>query len=251
VIAWGQAAQTDRERGQQTLFGGTGGVPVEPDLPDVPPWPESQVMSREKEVIGFYVSGNPLDKYSDEIALFATCATDQLDDLPDGSEVALGGIIQSLKTTLDRKGNLMAFVSLEDYGGTVEVICFSEPYGRYRDVLTPDAAVLLSGATSSREEERPKLILQKAERLAEIRRQADLDVHIHLNEETTSHQVLDEIEHILDNFVDGRGLVYFHYHKNGRTLHARAVGRRVASDPRMVNQLRELLGSDAVYCTKA
>ena len=251
ISAWGQTEQADRVRGQQTLFGGAGGVPIEPELPDVPPWPESQIMSREKEVLGFYVTGNPLDKYSDELALFATCPTDQLGELPDGSEVALAGIVQSVKTTLDRKGNLMAFLALEDYGGTVEVICFADPYARFRDLLAVDSAVLLSGSTSLREEERPKLILQNAERLADIRQQADLDVHIHLTEDTATVEVLGEIERILDNFVDGRGLVYFHYHKNGHTVLARAAARRVASDRRLVTRLRELLGDEAVYCTKA
>jgi DNA polymerase-3 subunit alpha len=251
IIGWGQAAQDDRARGQHSLFGGETGALPEPELPEVPPWSEQQSMSREKDVLGFYVSGNPLDKYADEITLFATCSTDQLDELPDGSEVALAGVIQSIKTTIDKKGNLMAFLSLEDYGGTTEVICFAEPYARFREFLGIDSAVLLSGTTSAREEERPKLILQSADRLADIRNEADLDLHIHLNEESATDDALDEIEHILDNYVDGRGFVYFHYHKDGRTIRARSTDRRVASDRRLVNQLRELLGNEAVYCTKA
>jgi len=251
VIGWGQAAQDDRVRGQHSLFGGDTGALPEPTLPDVPPWSEPQAMSREKEVLGFYVTGNPLDKYADEITLFATCSTDQLDELPDGSEVALGGVIQSIKTLLDKKGNLMAFLALEDYGGTTEAICFAEPYARFRDILTVDSAVLLTGTTSAREEERPKLLLQTADRLADIRKEADLDLHVHLNEETATVEALDEIEHILDNYVDGRGFVYFHYHKDGRTIRARSTDRRVASDRQLVNQLRELLGNEAVYCTKA
>jgi DNA polymerase-3 subunit alpha len=251
IIGWGQAAQEDRLRGQHSLFGGESGALPEPTLPEVPPWSEQRAMSREKEVLGFYVTGSPLDKYADEIALFATCATDQLDELPDGSEVALGGVIQTVKTLLDKKGNLMAFLALEDYGGTTEVICFSEPYTRYREILTVDSAVLLSGTTSAREEERPKLILQTADRLADIRNEADLDLHVHLNDETATVETLNEIEQIMDNFVDGRGFVYFHYHKDGRTIRARATDRRVASDRQLVNQLRELLGHEAVYCTKA
>jgi DNA polymerase-3 subunit alpha len=204
-----------------------------------------------KEVLGFYVTGNPLDKYADEIVLFASSSSDQLDELPDGSEVSLGGIVQSIKTTRDKKGNLMAFLSLEDYGGTVEVICFSDPYNRFRNILTVDSAVLLTGPTSAREEERPKLILQQADRLADIRKGADLDLHIHLDEESATVEVLDEIERILDNFIDGRGFIYFHYHKEGRTIRARALNRRVASERRLVHDLRELLGNEAVYCTKA
>jgi DNA polymerase-3 subunit alpha len=251
VIGWGQAAQADRLKGQHSLFGGEIGVLPEPDLPDIPPWSEAKSMSREKEVLGFYVTGNPLDKYADEIVLFASSSTDQLEELPDGSEVSLGGIIQSVKTTLDKKGNLMAFLSLEDYGGTVEVICFSEPYARFRNILTVDSAVLLSGAISVREEERPKLILQQADLLADIRKGADLDLHVHLDEKSATLEVLDEIERVLEKFVDGRGFVYFHYHKDGRTIRARALNRRVASDRRLVSDLRELLGHEAVYCTRA
>ncbi len=253
IIGWGQAAQADRLRGQQSLFGGEEGAAIlpEPELPDVPPWSEQQMQSREKDVLGFYVTGNPLDKYADEITLFASGSTDILETLPDGSEVALGGIIQSVKTTLDKNGNLMAFLTLEDYGGTVEVVCFSDPYGKFRNLLGVDSAVLLTGTVSAREEERPKLMLQGADRLADIRNEVDLDLHIHLHEESASASKLDEIERILDNFVDGRGFVYFHYHKNGRTFRARARNRRVASDRTVVREMRELLGHDAVYCTKA
>jgi len=251
IVALGQAAQADRIKGQRSLFGGEEGALPEPELPDVPPWSEQQAMSREKEVLGFYVTGNPLDKYADEIALFATSSTDQLGELPDGSEVSLGGIVQSVKTTVDKKGNLMAFLALEDYGGTVEVICFAEPYSRYRNTLNVDSAVLLTGPTSIREEERPKLLLQRAERLADIRKAAELDLHIHLNEENATVEVLGEIKQILDNSIDGHGFVYFHYHKEGFTIRARALNRRVASDRRLVSDLRELLGNGAVYCTKA
>lgn len=251
IVGWGHAAQADRIKGQHSLFGGEQGALPEPELPDVPPWSEQYSMSREKEVLGFYVTGNPLDKYADEIVLFASSSTDQLDELPDGSVVSLGGIIQSVKTTLDKKGNLMAFLSLEDYGGTVEVICFSEPYNRFRNILTVDSAVLLHGPTSAREEERPKLILQQADRLADIRKGADLDLHVHLDEESVTSEILDEIKRVLDNFVDGRGFIYFHYHKEGRTIRARALNRRVASDRRLVSDLRELLGNEAVYCTRA
>ncbi len=251
IIKWGQAKQADRFSGQHSLFGSGEGSMPEPQLEDVPPWSEQEAMSREKAYLGFYASGNPLDKYADEIHLFANTSTDQLESLPDGSDVLLGGIVQSVKTSMDKKGNLMAFLTLEDYGGTVDVICFSDPYARFRDILTVEAPVLLSGAISAREDERPKLILQQADRLADIRKDIDLDLHIHLNEETTTAHILSEIGQVLGKFPEGRGFVFFHYHKNGRTIIARARQLRAGSDREPVDELRELLGAEAVYCTKA
>jgi len=148
AIQFGQYNQGCKSAGQSTLF--ESGAPSDkafrfPPLPDAAPWSESEKLKREKNVLGFYVSGHPLLKYEREVNAFSTASFRDSGTVKNGSTVRVCGIVTSLKKKMDKKGNMMAFIKLQDFTGKGECIVFSEAYRQYQNQLHEDAMVLIIG----------------------------------------------------------------------------------------------------------
>jgi DNA polymerase-3 subunit alpha len=158
----GQRMQRERDSGQTSLMDileTDAGEDLRPrKLPEAAPWSDGVALAKEKEILGMYVSGHPLARYEKELQTFATASTADLPDMEDGEPVRLGGIVTHVKTTADRKGEQMAFVTLEDFSGSVELVVFSSIYGKKSEVIRRDAAVIVDGKVSTREDEEPKVI---------------------------------------------------------------------------------------------
>ena len=141
-------------------------------LPALPDCPARVKLQMEKEAAGVYMSGHPLDEYRDILQKmsFTTAQleneeeSDELRDL-DGSYADLGGILTEVKGKATKKGDYMAFVTLEDLTGQIECLVFPRVYERYQPLIQEDAAVVISGKISIREEEAPKLLAERVTRL--------------------------------------------------------------------------------------
>jgi DNA polymerase-3 subunit alpha len=182
AIETAQSHHRDRELGQTSLLAtaeGDSGWEVENhELPDVEPWSNSEKLSREKELLGFYVSGHPMSRFTRHLADFSQVELANLSEVPDGKEVVAGGIIAKTQTKIDRRGNLMAFCALEDFSGSVECLVFSDCYEKYSELLQTEKMVLVRGRVSSREEELPKLVLDWVCPLEGVYRNIDYPVQI-------------------------------------------------------------------------
>ena len=158
----GQRVQQERNSGQTSLMDvldAEAGEDLRPrKLPEAAPWADGVALAKEKEVLGMYISGHPLARYEKELQTFATATTANLAEMEDAEPVRLGGIITHVKTTTDRKGEQMAFVTLEDFSGSVELVVFSSIYAKKSEVIHRDAAVIVDGKVSTREDEEPKVI---------------------------------------------------------------------------------------------
>ena len=131
----GAAAQRDREIGQESLFGDGAGVgSAQRELAEAPAWTEAERLANEKEVLGFYVTGHPLEAHAAALSRFtdvsAVTAAERV-----GREVRAGGVITALRETRTRRGQTMAFATLEDATGSFELVIFSEPFGVHRALL--------------------------------------------------------------------------------------------------------------------
>ena len=107
-------------------------------------WSESEKLSNEKAVLGFYVSGHPLLKYETEINAFATLHLGDVEGLKSGS-VRAGGIIASVKKKIDRNNRTMAFITIEDFTGKAECVVFSSLYKKHEELLQPESMVFVEG----------------------------------------------------------------------------------------------------------
>jgi DNA polymerase-3 subunit alpha len=158
----GQKAWRDRQSGQAGLFAGMmeDQAPVERPLPDVPEWPPQQKLGGEKEVLGFYVTGHPLEQYREKVEDFATHASDTLEGLERGAEVAVCGILTGIQRRRNKEGKAWASMQLEDLAGTIEAVLFNSNYDRLLEQLVEDRAVLVKGLALPDESGPPKVSVQ-------------------------------------------------------------------------------------------
>src|ERR1022692_2678012 len=156
----GTKAQRDLQSGQGGLFGmlmqPEAGGESEP-LPNVAEWSESDRLAGEKETIGFYLSGHPLGAYLEKMHAVCSADSSTLENLNQGDEVTLGGLINSVRAVRSRKGDMWAQVRLEDLNGFVDLLVFPEAYKRIADRLQSDAAVFVRGRVNPEESGPPKI----------------------------------------------------------------------------------------------
>ena len=145
----GQRAQRDKLSGQTGLFAmafGGGEEPhPEPPLPDLPDWTGVEKLSNEKELLGFYVTGHPLDAWMDKICELAKQTSDTLEGLEKGQDVAICGMITGLQRRRNKEGKPWAMFQLEDKLGAVECMVFTTTYEQVLPMLADDKAVLVRG----------------------------------------------------------------------------------------------------------
>ena len=143
---------------QMSMFAGLAVSHNDDDwLPEAEPWEESAKLAREKEALGVYLSGHPLDAYRSLLKIRARVTTADLAEIPDSQEVILGVVVTSLKEKVGRKGGRLAILTVEDLAGSVEVLVFGEVYDRAAPWLQqPSLPLWLKGAVIQ-EEQGPKL----------------------------------------------------------------------------------------------
>ncbi|HEX5646411.1 MAG TPA: DNA polymerase III subunit alpha [Nitrospira sp.] len=199
AIEDGAAAQRERELGQTNIFGEELSGPDASSAPPLPPlaeWDQTQRLKYERELTGFYISAHPLSRYETTIGALSTATTAGLPDCADGKEVKLCGIIASVKSMLTKKGDRMAYVTLEDLQGTTEIIVFPDLFKTAGDLVAPEQLVRITG-TIDRGDKGTKLRGSKIEPLAEVQKQAVKRVQIRL---TDRPDIPDQLLRLRDIF---------------------------------------------------
>ena len=181
----GQSAQRDRAAGQASLFAalapkpGAAGVVAE-TLPALGPdaeWSEKEMLACEKETLGFYISGHPLQQYHQEIKRYATKTLAQVQGCADGERVTIVGVASAVQDRTTKTGKRMAIITLEDMTGSLRMVCFSGGrqvgYEQWEAALKSDEPLVITGSVTinNREEENPvrEIKAEEVTRLAEIR----------------------------------------------------------------------------------
>ncbi len=159
----GQRAHRARESGQEGLFGDAfgGEVHEEKPLPDVPEATLREKLAGEKEMLGFYVTGHPLDQYDDKVRELATHASGNLEGLDKGVEVALCGVITGIQRKRNREGKPWVSMVLEDREGAVDALLFTTNFDRLAPLVVEDQAVMIRGLVLPEDNAPPKISIQE------------------------------------------------------------------------------------------
>ena len=245
MLEFGHKVQASDDSADLFASDGTQIDRKEPDLPEKAEWSISEMLSREKDMLGFYVSGHPLDRYRLELQVFCGVDSAGVADVKDGREISLGGIISAVKTMNDKRGNRMAFVTLEDFRGTVEMIVFSDCFEKCKAHIRSDNLVMLTGRVSTREGEDPKIIADDIFPLDSLAKRYNCQLVIRLDEEIPKKR----IEQISSSFEEypGDTPVMIETRSNGDVFYIRSRRYKVNPARPLVHKLKELLGDFSVY----
>ena len=157
----GQRRQRDRDSGQASLFGGpTPAMPEAPDDPvaDAPPWSEAERLAFEKESLGFFISGHPLERFREELVQWTNATTGTLAQQAANGEVTVGGLVTALRLIKTKKGDRMASFVLEDLEGSVETLVFPEAYKKAGGRLADDQVVLVKARAEVQDDGKARLL---------------------------------------------------------------------------------------------
>jgi DNA polymerase-3 subunit alpha len=182
LIEEAQAEVRRRDSGQFALFGETsGGNPRKRERKGeaaAPSWSRRERLTFEKETLGFYITGHPMDSFAGEIALYANTTTGKLPSA-NGAEVRIGGLVTGLKEKVTRRGDKMATWTLEDLEGTADVVVFPRQLPECREALASPEPVFLVGKLSI-EEQGVKIHTEEVFRMENVRERLAKSVHFHL-----------------------------------------------------------------------
>jgi DNA polymerase-3 subunit alpha len=252
-----QLLQQEAAVGQASLFGeGAGTVPRPPasTLPDLPAWTEQERLVREKEVLGFFISGHPLERFRAETEIFGSRTTATLGEWSE-HEVTLAAVITQVKRQISKKtGKEYARLVLEDFHGTAEAIVFPDTWARLNQVVKEDLAVLLTGGYSVRDrgEERAPFVIESARPLEDLMLSGALGLALRWKlAEAPAAEALQQALAMCSEHPGPAPLYIEWSDGNGERIRARSRRIRITPDEELVAGLRRLLGSGAVVFVKA
>ncbi len=242
ALDWSADAQAAEAAGQASLFGGRAEVGISEPAPEPEEkWPPVMRLTREKEVLGFYFSGNPLENYRLELDLFSTTHIGDLESFRDGEEIVLSGMIGDIKTKLDKKGKRMAFVGIEDITGRTEMVTFSDVYEKSRSALHPEKLVVARGRVSTKEGEKPKLVAAEIYSVEEayLRTPLALTLNLHVTEKPLLEQVLPILE-----FGNWPGVLNLRVTGSAATVLAKSRRGGIKLSRELLENLRQMAGPE-------
>ena len=263
AIERAQKAQKDAAQGQHGLFGlfNEGPAPGqdEDDLPRVPDWEEGVRLANEKEVLGFFVSGHPLDKYAEKLKNLTGVITtaDALERKPPerrwgqptdpADELLVAGTIVGLrvqKSKRDQKQYAMA--GLEDATGRIDLICFSRDYEKLQQQLKIEAPVLIRGVLMGDEDAAPKISVSMIQALDDVQVKLPAGIRIRVNLERATEEMFKELKSAADA-APGPGKVMLHLEKKGEwAVILEPPEMKVAADRTWVARVEEITGKGSV-----
>jgi len=249
----GQKRQRETSSGQHGLFMGDAGLAPPPplELPDVPDWTEAERLAAEKEVLGFYVTGHPLEKYMDRLAAITRHDSSSLEELQHDAPVTLAGILTSLRVRPSKKGDLWGSGILEDHRGSVELLVFPQAYQQLQGVLKPDKALLIKGRVRHEENQRTKVAVSEARPLEAAINGPKPRLRIRVDLDQAGEGLAAELLDVLSAHPGGNPLI-LELTRAGEFSATLRVGhpRTVAADEDVINQLRALAGVSGVELEK-
>ncbi len=266
AVAEAALQQEEAERGQGSLFGdltadvgegspgngngnGNGSNGTQAALQQVPEWSTSERLQHEKELLGFYISGHPLEPYRTECELFATHTVSQLGHWsPD--PVSIGVVVTAIRRQISkRNGAEFARLTVEDFSGSSEVLVFPQTWEAIADRVRPDVPLLLKGGYSRKDQgvENATFIVNEVTRFAELRISGDVAVAIDLAAGSDlPAAVMEDVRNRVEGHEGAAPLELRWRGENGKEVRFRSRSLAVAATPAILTDLRALLGADRV-----
>jgi DNA polymerase-3 subunit alpha len=202
VIKYGNKEQSEKNAAQQSLFGGENGIEIPvPKVPDCEPYGEIEKLKIEKDVVGFYISGHPLDQFKFEIETFTNNKFSELQELDSriGNEMSLAGIVTEVVHRVTKNGKPFGILTVEGYEDSHTFYLFSDDYIKFKEFMVVGWFLYIKGIVITKQwgDQRPEFKISNIQLLSEIREKLSKAVQVNIKPKTINENIINQIEEIL------------------------------------------------------
>ena len=245
ALDYGQRVQKERSDPQVGLFD-VSVSKLHPPMPAIDEWDEKQLLAFEKESLGFYITGHPLTRYEALLDKFTNVTSISTKEKNDGETVRIGGIIRNTKTIKTKKGDLMAFVTIEDMLGSIEVTVFSSVYKKIHDFLIDDNPIVLQGQVQ-KDENSVKILVDSLIPIDKAEETWTASIHFNLDITKIQRERLVKLYDIVSKHP-GLCLAYIHLRDPDKTetIIALPDTMKLKAGSALTREVNRFLGYNAV-----
>jgi len=252
VLKYAQQTQIEKEDDQCSLFDSEASeisyVHKIPSLPDVSDWSETEKLDREKELMGFYLTGHPLLKYADELENFSNFDFTEHNEYEHGKILKLGGMIQDIRHHFDKKNQQMVFFSLDCLGGKADILVFHDLFNKHRSLIQEEQLVFIKGRPTTRmENDTPKIIAEDILSLEELQHRNTDAVNVLIEVDKMKADDVDALYALATKHSGNSPLLFHIYDEEGRNYRILAKRLKVSSNNSFLSKLKDLYGNDNVW----
>ncbi|HWF04842.1 MAG TPA: DNA polymerase III subunit alpha [Candidatus Angelobacter sp.] len=253
AIEGAQKTQRDAELGQHGLFGvfedeqanGSG-----EKLPSVPEWEEHQRLANEKEVLGFFITGHPMEKYREKLEAFRALSVETISAMTTGTGrdefITTAGVITGVRTLKSRKGDLYAQARMEDMSGSIEAVIFPDSYKKLQVILKQEIPMLVKASIRVEEGASPKIMINQLTPLEEAQPKLPRSIRIRVPLDTATENTVDAL-HAICHERKGEAKVMFAMERTGDFMVVLEADRyNICADRSFITRVEELCGRGAV-----
>lgn len=250
ALSAGQKTQRDRAIGQTDIFGVLQSGEPERSSPvnggTMREWPEKERLHNEKQALGFYISGHPLNEYTRELRLLATCDTSAIDSFKTKTEVRFGGIIMARRNLRTKKGDTMARLTVEDLAGAVEVIIWPDVYQKHVELVESEDPIFIVGDIDVDEEKGASVIAKEIMTFSQAKEKFTNAVRLKVTTTGLEKETLEELKTIFEKY-QGASPVLIQFTIPGKgELVMRSNSNKVIAGDELVQEVETLLGERTI-----
>jgi DNA polymerase-3 subunit alpha len=252
AIEQAQRQQKDRSRNQLSMFAmlqqsAPDSTATDGSYPEIPEWSQKELLAYEKECLGFYITGHPLDHFMETLRAYATVNTATALSATAEREVMIGGVVSAIKQITTKKGDPMAFVTLEDLAGFLEVIVFADVYRQSDALLKSERPLFIKGRLSIENENSNRIIASAILPLERAHEISAPDIHVKCPIHRLSVVEIDKIKNIVQS-NPGKSKIYLHViiPNRSETVISLGAGYQAGPSELFVREIESLLGKNCV-----
>jgi DNA polymerase-3 subunit alpha len=244
IMKYGAASQTEKSQAGTSLFGGTamGSMVSKPQWAEPAKWTDLQKLKFEKEVVGFYLSGHPLDQFKAEIKSFCRCSVTEIEQYK-AQEISIAGIVSETNQRVSKNGKPFGTFKIEDYNGSLDLALFGEDYQKFSHFLAVNEFLYIKGKVQERYNQPGawELRINSIEPLAELRNKRTKLFEIRLDVQAINELLLDRLTQTLQSHLGTCELKIKLFHKDQNlVLDSRATKYKVNPTNDLMKALDQL-----------
>ena len=234
-------AQRSKDINQENLFSGKNTIGLSaPELQDYEPWEKEECLKYEKQLIGFYLTSNPLEKFEKDLIELSNIP----DEIDEKSIIRLGGIITDVQYRFDKNGNKWALITLDILTTSIQVYIFNDSFNKYNEIIAEDEMCFIIGKSfnDSNTHTLSRMVANKIYKLENLRKRITKQINILINYADFDSNILDDINSMQKSYEGYFNVVLHLQSKHGRVQKMLLPSLKLSCEDKTLKKLRKIIG---------